>query len=125
MGQDIRLDISIIILTRPNKGTIALQDLSHHVVNETVLVPNTQVIKLSLVVLLEYFLKYVLEQTVVLFHDRVLCTQIYRPLLQESVLETRVCKPSDTFHCVIHPHAAASTLRELAVYFPFLCSFGV
>merc|ERR1719361_1633781 len=121
MGQDIRLDISIIILTRPNKGTIALQDLSHHVVNETVLVPNTQIIKLSLVVLLEDFLKYVFEQTVVLFHDRVLCTQIYRPLLQQSVLETRVCKPSDTFHRVIHSHAAASALRELTIYFPFLC----
>ena len=46
----IRLHVSIIVLARPHEASLALHGLSHHVVDETVLVPDTSGIKLGLVV---------------------------------------------------------------------------
>lgn len=50
LSQNVWLHISIIILASPNKSSRGLQDLGHHVVNETVLIPDLQLVKLWLVV---------------------------------------------------------------------------
>lgn len=49
LGQNVWLHISIVILAGPNKSPGRLQDLGHHVVNETVLIPDLQLVKLWLV----------------------------------------------------------------------------
>ena len=36
----IRLDVSIIVLTRPHKASVGLQSLGDHVVNQSVFVPD-------------------------------------------------------------------------------------
>lgn len=50
LSQDVRLHVTIVILASPHESSGRLQDLSHHVVNETVLVPDLQLFKLWLVV---------------------------------------------------------------------------
>lgn len=49
LRQDVWLHITIVILTSPNKSSRRLQDLSHHVVDETVLIPALHLFKLWLV----------------------------------------------------------------------------
>ena len=49
----VRLHIYIVVLACPNKPSLSLQALCHHVVNETVLVPNTCLLKLLLVLTAE------------------------------------------------------------------------
>lgn len=50
LSQDVRLHVAVVILASPHESSGRLQDLSHHVVNETVLVPDLQLFKLWLVV---------------------------------------------------------------------------
>ena len=49
----VRLHIYIVVFARPNKPSLSLQALGHHVINETVLVPNTCLLKLLLVLTAE------------------------------------------------------------------------
>lgn len=48
--KNIRLDISIIVLAGPHKGSRRLEHLSDHVINKPVLIPDLQFVKLRLVV---------------------------------------------------------------------------
>lgn len=53
LSQDVGLNVSVVVLTRPHEGSGGLEDLGHHVVDEPVLVPDLQLVKLRLVVPLE------------------------------------------------------------------------
>lgn len=48
--EDIRLNISIVVLASPHKGPRRLQHLGDHVINKPVLIPDLQFVKLGLVV---------------------------------------------------------------------------
>lgn len=48
--KNIRLDISIVVLAGPHKGSRRLEHLSDHVINKPVLIPDLQLVKLRLVV---------------------------------------------------------------------------
>lgn len=50
LGQDVGLDVSIVVLTGPHEGSRRLEHLGHHVVDQPVLVPDLQFVKLRLVV---------------------------------------------------------------------------
>lgn len=50
LSQDVWLHVSIIVLASPNKSTRRLQNLSNHVINEPVFIPDLQLVKLTLVV---------------------------------------------------------------------------
>lgn len=50
LSQDVRLYISVIVLAGPHKATGRLEHLSHHVVNEPMLVPDLILVKVSLIV---------------------------------------------------------------------------
>ena len=53
MRNSVRLHVSVVVLTRPNEPSLTLQALCHHVVNETVLIPNACLLKLLLVLTAE------------------------------------------------------------------------
>jgi hypothetical protein len=53
LSQYVRLNISIVVLAGPDEGSGGLEDLCHHVINEAVLVPDLQPVKLWLVVPVE------------------------------------------------------------------------
>ena len=38
LGEDVRLDVTVVVLARPDEATLGLNGLGNHVVDETVLV---------------------------------------------------------------------------------------
>lgn len=125
LSHNVWLHVSIVILAGPNKSSRRLQDLSHHVVNEPVLVPDLQLVELWLVLpekqnngnilrllngdcsihnqvwiligvlLLKDVLEDVFEAPVVGLEDGVLGAHVQRPLLLDGILEAAVSKPTD------------------------------
>jgi hypothetical protein len=61
LSDNIRLDVTIVILASPDNTTVTLDNLSNHVINKTVLVINSLLYKLSLVVFLVKIHEDVLE----------------------------------------------------------------
>merc|ERR1719384_2457942 len=112
LSQYIRLDIAIIILTSPNEGTIRLQHLRNHIINQSMLIPNAQIIKLCLIILVKYILENILEQAIIFFQNCILCRQVDWPFLQQSILKTTVRKTGDTLLCIVHSHATSTALWE-------------
>merc|ERR1712168_452019 len=102
--QCIRLYISIVILAGPHKTTSCFQTLRNHIINETMLVPDVQGIKLWLIVLLKDVFKDIFESTIILFQDGVLRAHVERPLFADSIHKTTVSKISDCLVSVVHPH---------------------
>ncbi|PWA19079.1 hypothetical protein CCH79_00004828 [Gambusia affinis] len=79
--------------TGPNKSAAGLQTLGHHVVNESVLVPDLQLVKLGLV--RPAGGHDVFETAVIGLEDGVLGAQVQRPSLLDGVLEAAVSKATD------------------------------
>ena len=50
LGNNVRLYVTVIVLAGPHEGTAGLESLGDHVVNETVLVPDAQLVEFSTVV---------------------------------------------------------------------------
>lgn len=48
--KDVRLNISVVVLACPHKGSGRLEHLGDHVINKPVLIPDLQFVKLGLVV---------------------------------------------------------------------------
>ena len=50
LSKDVRLHVAVVVLAGPHEGAGGLEHLGYHVVNESVLVPDLQLLKLRLVV---------------------------------------------------------------------------
>src|ERR1700731_3252664 len=64
LGNNVGLDVTVIVLAGPDKTTLALQSLSNHVVNQTVFIPDASGVKLLLILRLKDILEDILETTV-------------------------------------------------------------
>ncbi|KAH0281690.1 putative isocitrate dehydrogenase, partial [Aureobasidium melanogenum] len=82
-------------------ATLALDHLGDHVVNQTVLVPDAGLLKVGLVLLVVDLLEDVLESSVVLLQNGVLCAHVQRQLLVNGELETGVCETRNTLVSVV------------------------
>ena len=49
LSDHVGLDISVVILASPNEGSVGLERLSDHVVDQPVLVPDSQFVEVALV----------------------------------------------------------------------------
>ena len=49
LGNDVGLDIAIIVLASPHKAACGFEGLGHHIIDQTMLVPNAQLVKLGFV----------------------------------------------------------------------------
>ena len=49
LSDDIRLNITVIVLTSPHESSIRLESLGYHIVNKPVLIPDTLLIECLLV----------------------------------------------------------------------------
>ena len=85
----------MLTLQGHDESSLALDHLSNHVVNQTVLVPDALGVKVLLVVLLENLLEEVLEAAIILLENGVLGAHVQRQLLHESHLEAGVRKATD------------------------------
>lgn len=71
LGYDVRHHIAVVILTRPNEATTTLYCLSNKIINETVLIVESCLFKLSLVVFLVLLLEDIHKKSVVFLQNRV------------------------------------------------------
>lgn len=72
LRKDVRLNITVVVLTRPDESSRRFDSLSNHVVDKTVFIVDAELLEVSLVLGVVDFLEDVLEATVVSLHDRVL-----------------------------------------------------
>lgn len=91
----------------------ALDHLGNHVVNQTVLVPDALGLKFGLVLRLVQLLEDVLESTIVLLEDGVLCAHVQGQLLVQGQLERGVRKTRDGFVRVVLGLGDAAAVLEL------------
>ena len=101
---NIRLDITIVVLASPYESAAGLDAIGDHIIDETMLIPETCSLKLSSVVLLVDLLEDVLEATVVSLKNRVLGRQVAWVVSAESVLHACVSKSIDGLISVVHTH---------------------
>lgn len=92
LGNNIRLDVTIVVLASPNEATLRLDGVGNHIIDESVLVPETKLIELSLVLFVKDFLEDVLESSIVLLHNCVLRRHVAWVFELDGVLETSVGK---------------------------------
>lgn len=132
MRHGVGLHVSVVVLAGPDEAAVRLHGLRHHVVDQTVLVPDSLGLEPGLVfpattggrgqrgahsrwqragvkgVSLVDVLEDVLEAAVVLLEDGVLGAQVQRPAFGQRHLEGAVRKVSDGLVRVVHPHGHAA-----------------
>lgn len=101
LGYNVGLDITVVVLEGHDVAALALDHLSNHVVDETVLVPDACRLELALVLLLVNLLEDVLEPAVVLLEDCVLGAHVQRQLLADGELERGMCEAGNGFFRVV------------------------
>ncbi|KAH3668180.1 hypothetical protein OGAPHI_001934 [Ogataea philodendri] len=110
LGNDVRLDVTVVVLQSQHKATLGLDHLGHHIVDQSVLVPDTFGLELRLIVSVVDLLENVLESTVVLLENGVLGGHVQRKLFVQGHLEGRVCKATDTFVSIVHGESDTGSL---------------
>jgi len=91
----------LLTLQGHDVATLTLDHLGDHVVDQTVLVPDAVLLKVGLVLSLVDLLENVLESSVILLEDGVLCAHVQRELLVDGELETGVCETSNALGSVV------------------------
>ena len=86
LSDDIRLDITVVVLASPHKAALHLDDLGNHIINESVLVVNTLLLELLNELSLINMLEDVLEETVVFLQNGVLCGELKWVASVEGIL---------------------------------------
>ena len=102
LGHNVGLHVAVVVLQGHDKAALGLDHLRHHVVDQTVLVPQAVLLELLRVLLLVDGLENVLEPPVVLLQNGVLGRQVQRQLLAQRHLERRVGKPFNGLVRVVH-----------------------
>jgi hypothetical protein len=76
LSDDIGLHVTIVVRAGPDEATVRLDGVGDHVVDETMLVPETSSLELGLVGALVHLLEDILKATIVFFQDGVLGGQV-------------------------------------------------
>merc|ERR550534_887726 len=109
LGNNIRLNIPIVIFASPDESTIRFQHLSNHVINKSVLIPSSKSIKVFFVVCFKDVLENVLKSSIISLHDCVFSTHVQRPFLFDSHLHGTMGEISDGLISVVHGHGNTTT----------------
>lgn len=84
-----------------DETALALDHLSNHVVNKTVLVPKALGLKVLLVILFIDLLEDILESSIVFLEDGVLSAHVQGQFLEKSHLETGMSEANDRLVCIV------------------------
>ena len=76
LRNDIRLDITIVVLAGPNEAATSFDNLGNDVIDKTVLIPKVLSLELVIVLLAVQSLEGVYEETVVLLQNGVLAREL-------------------------------------------------
>ena len=113
LRNNVRLNVSIVVLASPDEATVALDDLSDQVIDESVLVVNALLHELLDVLLAVDRLERVLEESIVLLQDGVLSGKLEWHSTVQGVKETSVSELSNRLVRVEHTQVAATGLQVL------------
>lgn len=102
LGNDIGLDITVVVLHGDDVAALGLEHVGDHVVDEAVLVPDILGLEFGLVGGVVDLLKDVLELAIVLLQDGVLGGHVERELAGQRHLERGVCETADGLLGVVH-----------------------
>jgi hypothetical protein len=111
LGHNIGLHITIVVLAGPDETSVGLDGEGDEIVNETMLVPDTELLELGLVGALKDLFEDVLEATVVLLQDGVLGREEERELTADSVVEGGMGEFVDRGVSVVHAEHNTCTLE--------------
>lgn len=86
LGDDVGLDVTIVVLACPNDSTFALDSLSDHIINKSMLVGETSSLELIFELGFVDILEDVLEESVVFLENGVLGRELEWVSSAESIL---------------------------------------
>ena len=110
LSEAVRLDITVVVLASPHETTFGFHHICNHIVNESVLIPDTSLSEFSLVLFFIDCLEDILEVSIVSLEDGVLGRKVERNLTVNSVLEARVSELFDGLISVVHAHTDTTTI---------------
>jgi len=113
LSDDIGLNVTIVILAGPDESTLRLDGEGDHVIDQTVLVPETGGFELGLVLLLVDLSEDVLESAIVLLQDGVLGGEVAGHLDLKGVLQGRMSETLNGGVCVVHANQNTAAILEL------------
>lgn len=102
LSDNIRLNITIVVLASPNEAAASLDNLGDNIVDESVLVPEVLGLHLLEVLLAVDSLEGVHEETIVLLKDSVLGGHLEGEVPVKSVAEASTSKSLNRLRCVKH-----------------------
>mmetsp|Transcript_58958 Transcript_58958/g.81813 ORF Transcript_58958/g.81813 Transcript_58958/m.81813 type:complete len:351 (-) Transcript_58958:3-1055(-) len=102
LSDAIRLNITIVVLASPDEATIRLEHISNHIIDKSVLIPETLSLVLLLVVRLVDGGKGVLESAVILLQDGVLGGHVQGVVSVKGILEASMSEFLDGIVMVVH-----------------------
>jgi len=103
LSDDIRLDITIVVLASPDEATIRLEHVGDHIVDKSMFVPDTESLEFSLVLLVD-FSENILESAVVFLEDSILSRQVQGVLSFKSELEAGMSEKTHRLISIVHSH---------------------
>lgn len=92
LSNDIRLDITIVVLASPDKATIRLEHIGDHIINKSMFIPKTGSLEFGFIVLLVNISKNILESAVVFLENSILSRQVQGVLSLKGKLEAGMSK---------------------------------
>jgi len=104
LSNDIRLNITIVVLTGPQKSTARFDSISNHIIDESMLIPESSSIELCFIVSIVNFLEDIFESTIVFLHNSVLGGQVAWVVSDQRIFEAFVGKSSNRFVSIVHSH---------------------
>ena len=113
LGDNVRLNVTVVVFRGPHEATVALDGLSNHVINETVLVPDSELLELGLVLSIVELLEDVLELSIVRLENGILGAHVQRQLLADGDAEARVGEADDRLSRVVHGKRHTTVLGVL------------
>ena len=79
------MNITIVVLAGPDEATTRFDDIRNHIVNKTMLVPETSSLELRLISAVVDLLEDILEATIVFLENCVLGCHVAGVVLAESI----------------------------------------
>jgi len=111
LSNNIRLDITVIVLASPDESSIWFNSISNHIINQSVFIPQPFLQELRFVGIIVQVLEDVLEPSIILLKDSILCAQVQRIVSVQGILEGSMSESNDWFISVVHAHKDSSVFE--------------
>ena len=102
LGEAVALDVTVVVFAGPHISSFRFDHICHHIVDQSVLVPNLLGLELRLVAFFVDALEGVLEPAVIDLENCVLGCEIQGVFARKCELETAVGEFFDAFISVVH-----------------------